>query len=69
MKALVFMVLVALAGCSTTLDQDEINKALEYCKDKEGLFSIKVYSDSAGYYVTCKNGADEGSNNLQGLIN
>lgn len=57
MKVLIVIAVVLFIGaCSKTFTQHHVREALEYCKDKEGLYWLTVY-DGNEKYVTCKNGS------------
>ena len=59
MKVLIAITaMLFISACSKTFTQHHINEAIEYCKDKEGLYQLTVM-DTNDKYVTCKNGSQK----------
>ena len=51
-----FIMSLMLVGCSQVVSQQDIAAANEFCKDKEGLFSIQITDSDLMMTATCKNG-------------
>ena len=55
-KVLITMLMVVFVfSCSRTIYQEHLRKAIDYCTDKEGVFSLKIM-DTNEVFMTCKNG-------------
>ena len=55
MKLLLLAItLIAFTGCNYNVDQGNLQEAEEICKDKEGVYKIRINSDAK--YVYCKDG-------------
>jgi hypothetical protein len=62
MKRIMFLLLIMInffifSGCSTQIEQPELGKIINSCKDHEGVYKISVYPYRATkIYVKCNDG-------------
>lgn len=61
---IVFLSVLLVGACSKVIKQKDIEQANQYCKDKEGVFSISVISEHTERDITCKNGDSINSNSI-----
>lgn len=56
MKLIFMLAVVALAGCSAELNQNELNLMIEKCSEKGSIYKITAYSSFLKPIVYCKDG-------------
>lgn len=61
MKLLVLMSVLLLSSCGD-ITQKDLELAIAYCEDKEGIYKISILSKGAIHFVHCKNGDSVKSN-------
>jgi len=59
MKILItILIVVFICSCSRTVGQAQLKSAIGFCKDKEGVFSLKIM-DTNEVFITCKDGTSK----------
>lgn len=66
MKTIITSLILAcsLIGCSKYIGQHTLNKTINICKDREGVFEVLI-SPAGNVFVTCKNGYKEAVDNAE----
>ena len=58
----IIILALAVSACEKIITQKDIQLAIKYCSEREGVFSIGVEDSGFVKYITCKNGDTTNSN-------
>ena len=62
---IVLLSVLLVSACSKIVTQKDIEQANQYCKDKDGVFSIAVLNEITEIDITCRNGDTISSNSIR----